>query len=213
MNWLAIPSPEQAESYLQEAALRNPGPWEAHSRYVAQGASIIAARHPLLEPERAYVLGLLHDIGRRFGVTGMRHAIDGYDFLREQGFEDAGRICLTHSYPVKGLVEAASPWDGSPQELRFLRRYLAAIEYDDYDRLIQLLDSLSLPTGFCLMEKRLIDVTLRYGVNEHTASRWRGFFQIKQHIEGAIGVSIYRLLPGVVENTFEWGEDGYTTQA
>jgi hypothetical protein len=212
MNTLTIPSTEQAERFLQEGAVRNPGPWEAHSRYVAEGARIIAAHHPGLNPERAYVLGLLHDIGRRYGVAGMRHVMDGYYFLSRQGYEGAARICLTHSYPVKELVVGASPWDGSPQEHHFLRRYLADIEYDDYDRLIQLFDALSLPSGFSLMEKRLLDVTMRYGVDGDTVSRWQGFFAVKAHIEKAVGVSIYQLLPGVIENTFELGADGYEAQ-
>ena len=33
-------------------------------------------------------MGLLHDIGRREGVTGMRHTLDGYRYLLEQGFDD-----------------------------------------------------------------------------------------------------------------------------
>jgi len=213
MSLLATPTPEQADLYMQEAAARNPGPWEAHSRNVALGARIIAARHPLLDPERAYVLGLLHDIGRRFGVAGMRHVMDGYYFLYGEGYDGAARICLTHSYPVKDQVVGAAPWDGSPQEHYFLRQYLASIEYDDYDRLIQLLDALTLPTGFCLMEKRLLDVVLRYGVDDHTVSRWQGFFQVKDHIERAIGVSVYRLLPKVIEITFEWGRDGHEAQS
>lgn len=32
--------------------------------------------------------------------------------------------------------------------------------YDDYDRLVQLCDSLALPSGFCLLEKRFVDVAL-----------------------------------------------------
>ena len=164
-----------------------------------------------LIPAIAVTIRRLHDIGRRFGVAGMRHVMDGYYFLCEEGYEGAARICLTHSYPVKEQVVGASPWDGSPQEHHFLSQYLDGIEYDDYDRLIQLLDALSLPTGFCLMEKRLLDVVMRFGVNDHTVSRWQGFFEVKAHIEQAIGGSIYRLLPGVIENTFEWGEDGDET--
>jgi hypothetical protein len=201
---LSLPSIEQAERYLAESASLNPGPWVDHSRYVAEGARAIAARHPRMNPEYAYTLGLLHDIGRRFGVTGMRHVWDGYRFLAGEGYEDAGRICLTHSYPAKPEPNGASPWDGTDEEFDFVRKSLAQIEYDDYDRLIQLCDGLSLPSGFCLMEKRLVDVVMRYGVNEHTLSRWKAFFSIKQQIEQEIGISIYRLLPNIVENTFEW---------
>ena len=71
---MRIPDRYQAELWLQEAGELNPGPWVAHSRYVAEAARNIAARLPTLDVEAAYVLGLLHDIGRRAGVTGMRHS-------------------------------------------------------------------------------------------------------------------------------------------
>lgn len=199
-----IPNRKQAHIYLSEAVALNPGPWAQHSRYVAQSAESIAQHHPKMEPEYAYVLGLLHDIGRRYGVAGMRHVIDGYHFLANEGYEDAARICLTHSYPTENQAHGASPWDGSQEELQFVRAYLKKIQYNNYDRLIQLCDAISLPNGFCLMEKRLIDVVMRYGVNPSTVNRWRSFFAIKQQIEQDIDVSIYRLLPGIIENTFEW---------
>jgi len=63
----SFPSLDQAESYLDEGARMNPGPWVSHSRYVAQGARLIAIRYPHLDPELAYIAGLLLDIGRRFG--------------------------------------------------------------------------------------------------------------------------------------------------
>jgi hypothetical protein len=200
----AVPSLERAEAILAESAAFNPGPWEVHSRYVALGARLIAARLAWLDPERAFIVGLLHDVGRRFGVTGMRHALDGYRYLYDQGYAGAARICLTHSYPYKEEPHGACPWDGSEQEWQNVTDYLAGIEYDDYDLLIQLCDGLALPNGFCLLEKRLLDVSLRYGCNEHTVNRWRAYIKIKTHFEQAIGSSIYRLLPEVVENTFEW---------
>lgn len=199
-----IPSRMEAERLLAESAALNPGPWEAHSRYVALGAQRIAEQCAGLDPERAYVVGLLHDIGRRFGVSGMRHVLDGYYFLKELGYTGAARACMTHSYPNHDNPHGASPWDGSEQEWRFVEAYLAGIEYDDYDRLIQLCDSLALPKGFCLLEKRLVDVTSRYGCNEHTLPRWRAFFEIKEQFEAKINGSIYRVLPGVIENSFGW---------
>ena len=87
--------------------------------------------------------------------------------------------------------------------MRFIESTLARIEFDDYDRLILLCDSLAMADGFVLMEKRMLDVALRYGgVNEHTIAKWRETFRIKTSFEAVIGCSVYALLPGVVENTF-----------
>lgn len=199
---MIFPSLTQAETYLSEAAKYNSGPWEVHSRYTAVGARLIAERHPYLDPEHAYILGLLHDIGRRFGVTQMRHVLDGYIFMEQEGYPEVGRVCLTHSYPDKNLPAQAG-WDGTEEEFHIFQEKVKGIEYDEYDRLIQLMDCLALPTGFCLMEKRFVDVTLRYGFNEATTQRWKAYLAIKKHFDGATGVSVYSLLPGVMENTFE----------
>jgi HD domain len=199
---MKIPSLPEAEELLQEAHSLNPGPWEAHSRYVAQAAQVIAEHLIDLDPHAAYILGCLHDIGRRFGVTGMRHVIDGYRFLLSKGFDDAARISLTHSYPIKNVASGSAKWDGTAEEYQFVQTYLDEIEYDPYDRLIQLCDSLALPSGFCLLEKRFVDVALRYGYNPMATQKWKAYIQIKEDFERQIGKSVYCLLPGVIENTF-----------
>lgn len=68
--------------------------------------------------------------------------------------------------------------------------------------LIQLCDALALPGGFCLIEKRLVDVALRHGTNPYTIPKWKAFLEIQREFEETIGGSIYALLPGVIENTF-----------
>jgi hypothetical protein len=196
-----VPSISKAEAYLLEAASLNPGPWEAHSRYTAKGAGLIAGNIPGMNSEKALILGLLHDIGRREGPSHMRHALDGYRFMEREGYPEVGRICLTHSYPDKNLP-AQSAWDGTSEDLLVFQSNLAAFEYDDYDRLIQLMDCLALPSGFCLMEKRFVDVTMRYGFNGSTLQRWKAYFALKKYFEHQLGFSIYRLLEGVEENTF-----------
>jgi hypothetical protein len=79
------------------------------------------------------------------------------------------------------------------------------INSGDYDRLITICDGVAPPEGFCLLEKRMVDVALRYGINQHTLTGWRARFQIQAELQDAIGCSLYRLLPGVVEGTF--GDD------
>ena len=199
-----IPTPQQAEVYLQEAESLNPGPWIPHSRYVGQAAKLISEKHPDLNPETALVLGTLHDIGRRFGVSGIRHGYDGYKFIIEQGFPDAARICITHSFPTKLVNEAVDRWDGSIEQLEFIQEYLEKIEFNQYDKLIQLCDALAMPQGFVLLEKRLLDAAIRRGVNEFTLNRWQVTFDIQAEFEEVIGASIYSVLDGVVENTFSF---------
>jgi hypothetical protein len=207
-----LPTIAQAERYLEQAAELNPGPWVDHSRYVASAARAIAQRDSRLDPDRAYVLGLLHDIGRRTGgpgVADVRHLLDGYAFMRDEGFDACARICLTHSFPAPIMrVDAfASPWRCPPEERELVQDFLDDVEYTVEDRLIQLCDCLGQATGFCLIEKRFVDVVLRLGFNAHTLEKWRAYIGLKREFDEAVGTSIYRLLPGVVEHTFDWPPD------
>ncbi len=197
-----IPTLTQAEELLAAASQRNPGPWVDHSRYVVGAAAIIATHHPNLDPETATILGLLHDIGRQEGVTGMRHIIDGYTFLLSLGYDAAARISLTHSFPAQNIHEAYGNWDCLPAEKTLVADFLATHPYNDYDRLFQLCDALALPTGYCILEKRFVDVTLRYGWNDFILDKWRATLNLKTYFEEAIGQHLYPLLPGIINATF-----------
>src|SRR5438874_11790435 len=123
---MKVPSRDQAEALLAEAGARNPGPWIAHCRVVAEAARAMAVHHPALDPDSAYVLGLLHDVGRGSGGAGVadvRHILDGYALLQEQGFDDAARICLTHSFPIPQADAFASRWECPPEEKAFVQRF------------------------------------------------------------------------------------------
>ena len=199
-----VPTLEEAMLMLKEAEKLNPGPWVNHSMYVAEGAKLIAEQTDNLDPELAYVLGLLHDIGRRFGVHGMRHGIDGYKFVMKNNYDLVARICLSHiAFTYNNEVIIVGTWDGTEEEKSFVVNYLSETEESDYDKLIKLCDYISLPSGFSLIEKRIVDIAMRGGINEYTLPRWRSTFEIKDYFEEKIGKSIYSLLPGVVENTFE----------
>ena len=89
---------QQANEQLQTAYQKNPGPWVEHSRSVAENARRIAEHTNCLDPNTAYTMGLLHDIGRAAGVSGIRHIFDGYDRMNELGQPTIARICLTHSF-------------------------------------------------------------------------------------------------------------------
>ena len=58
-----------AESELKKAEESNPGPWADHYRYVALACRNIAQHCKGISAEKAYILGLLHDIGRYAGVS------------------------------------------------------------------------------------------------------------------------------------------------
>ena len=131
-----LPTRDEAERLLEEAHAMNPGPWRAHSRLAAWCAERIAARCAGLDPEKAYIFGLLHDVGRRCGVCNMRHVIGGYRYLMELGYDEAARICLTHSFAVKGMDMYMGVVDVPEEDYREIEARIEGFEYDDYDRLI-----------------------------------------------------------------------------
>lgn len=192
---------EQAMQELKIAVQNNPGPWEQHSLVAAENAKRIAEKVPGMDPEKAYIMGLLHDIGRRVGVTGMRHIVDGYRYMMELGETDIATICITHSYPIQDPELFAGKHDCTPEEKSLICRVLESRTYDDYDRLIQLCDAISLPEGACIMEKRFVDVAMRHGMESFTVDKWRAYYQIKEHFDRLCGCNIYTLLPGIVENS------------
>jgi hypothetical protein len=170
--------------------------------YTAKAALLIAQNCKDMDPDTAYVLGMLHDIGRRFGITGMRHIIDGYHFLMQKELYKVAKVCITHSFDCKDIKTAFGTWDCSEEEYNFVKTYLENIEYDDYDRLIQLCDALAYTTGYYLIEKRMVEASLRHGINEYTTLKWKATLELKDYFECKMGKSVYSILPGVVENTF-----------
>lgn len=197
-----FPTRQRAEEMLAEAEQMNPGVWIDHCRSAGANAEQIAKRCPGLDPDTAYVAGLLHDIGRRARFGNILHIFDGYDYLMAEGYPAAARICLTHSFPIKDAGTFMGKYDCSDERLAFLADFLAATEYDDYDRLIQLCDAISMPQGAVLMEKRFIDVAMRHGTPEFIRRKWQAWMDLKSYFDEKVGGSIYSLLPGIVENSF-----------
>ena len=189
-----------AEHTLEKALIANPGPWGDHSRYTALACERIAHKCPDLSPEDAYCYGLLHDIGRHAGVTGEKHLIDGYRYCMSCGWEKAAQICITHAFMIQNIDSSIGRFDVLDGEYQFMKAFINGVKYDDYDLLVQLCDALALPSGFCLLEKRFVDVALRYGFHPAMLPRWKKTLEIKEYFERKAGCSIYMLLDGVAEN-------------
>ena len=83
-----LPTKETAEQELQLAGELNPGPWTKHSLNVGIAARNIAEKVPGLDAEKAYIVGVLHDIGRRVGIVDIpTHVYEGYKYCIDKGWE------------------------------------------------------------------------------------------------------------------------------
>lgn len=196
------PNKSTAIKVLEQAEKLNPGLWKQHSEFVALACKNIAEHCTNIDSDKAYILGLLHDIGRRVGIVSERHMIAGYQYCMEQGWDEVARICITHSFMIQDIHSAIGKWDVTKEEYELTENIIDSAVYDDYDLLVQLSDALALPTGFCLLEKRFVDVACRYGIHEYTVARWKKIMEIKGYFESKMKCSIYDVLPGVKETTF-----------
>jgi len=195
---------EKAQNILNWAEKMHPGAWIDHSRVVARAAKLIAAKCNDMDEERAYSLGLLHDIGRYEGKTSLHHILAGYDLMMKNGYNEAAQICISHSFPIKNLnIYAGSQDDCTDEEKSLITSLIYSSSYTDYDKLIQLCDSISLSEGVCLMEKRLVDIVIRHGIRKYTHELWISIFKLKNYFECKIGnTPFYSLFPEVIEITF-----------
>ena len=188
-----LPSRVEAEALLLWAWEQNPGPWADHCRVVARIAEAIA-KESGLDTHRAYVSGLLHDIGRYEGVSGLHHIYAGYEIMKRRGYNVIAEICLSHSYPYQDIgAYSGGDWDCTPDELRVITSFLSGTVYNDYDKLIQLGDAMGMAEGVCLIDVRILNVVRRYGFNDFTLRKWESIFSLKGYFDKICQKNVYDL--------------------
>ena len=193
-----LPTREYAEVLLRDAEKCNPGPWGDHSRTVAHCAEKIARTCGDMDADKAYILGLMHDIGRKFGVRHLGHVSDGYAYMISLGYDEVAKVCLTHSFNNQSIDEYVGKVDTTEEELSLIKEKLASVCFDEYDRLIQLCDALAGSDRVLDIEERMEDVKKRYGF--YPQAKWDSNINLKKHFEAKTGKSIYTV---VEKDTFK----------
>ena len=105
------------------------------------------------------------------------------------GYDEAARICLTHSFNNHTVDEYIGKPDVSEEEMEMIKAELARTVYDDYDRLIQLCDSLAGAEGVLDIEDRMNDVKKRYGF--YPQDKWDSNMRLKRYFEKKMEKDIY----------------------
>lgn len=187
-----LPTREEAEKLLLDAEQSNPGQWGDHSRVAAECAEKIAKMCEGLDADKAYILGLLHDIGRKFGVKHFGHIYDGYKYMLRLGYDEVARICLTHSFNIQDVHSYVGNFDVTIEEQEEIAEALSNVIYDDYDRLIQLCDSIAGADGVMYIEDRMEDVRRRYG--SFPKEKWDNNLALKEMFEKKMGRNIYEVV-------------------
>lgn len=185
------PDRKNARKLLEAAEAINPGPWGAHCR-VAAGCAEKIAEACSMDTEKAYVLGLLHDIGRRFLVRDLGHLYYGYQYMQRLGYEKVARVCLSHSFPNQDLSIYIGKVDIPETEAAMVEKLLLEMKFDDYDKLIQLCDALAGSEGVLDIEERMANVKRRYG--NYPQAQWDKNVELKRYFEEKAGRNIYEVV-------------------
>lgn len=184
-----LPTREEAIALVRDGLACNPGPWGRHCLTAAHCAEKIASACGDMDSEKAHILGLLHDIGRKFGTRHLGHVSDGYTYMKSLGYDEVAKICLTHSFNNHTVDEYIGKFDVSQEELTLIKTKLVETVYDEYDLLIQLCDSLAGADGVLDIEERMNDVKRRYG--SYPQDKWDSNIELMHYFEKRMNQNIY----------------------
>lgn len=164
--------------------------WITHSICVANTASVIA-KELNLDVEYAKTLGYIHDYGKAVG-NFPKHDINGFNYLKELGYdEEYYSICLTHGYLNNDVMCAAG---GIPRDITFRAEYIKNHKYSIYEKLICLCD-LMCAQEVIGIDKRLIDIIIRYGAYSNTQYHVKEVYKLKKYFDDLLGYNLYNLFP------------------
>ena len=201
-----IPSLQKAKQLWQEGIdfrLKQSHDWLIYKEYVfhttsvAESAQKIAEKTPYLNPEKAYIVGLLHDYGKKYdeNLISRFHAQTGYEELLKLGYNECARICLTHSFPNKNFNNKYYA-SYRPEWLNWAHQKLDEIEeYDDYDRLIQLCDMFFEGMSKVGFEERFAGIRKRYGLSEEQTVEQEKYTKMnKDYFDELCKKDVYKIL-------------------
>lgn len=172
---LAYECIEKDKVYLGDKTIKvgiNTSAWISHSLYEAKVAQRLAEIKGL-DTEKAGVLGLLHDYGRKY-IHDFTHVIKGFEALTDEGWEEEARACLTHSFINAGRCANCDPAEegfyidekGRPsweQDEFFddIAEVLCGLKYDEYDDILNIADLMAMSEGVTTPFERVKDVATR----------------------------------------------------
>lgn len=199
----AVPSRTEAvkmaNGYLQQRISNGSNPQiifdhGVHIYNVAKIAERIAERtNGRLNPDIAYALGLLHDIGRIKDetVTKVPHGIEGYNYLKDTGHEDIAAICLTHGFIDKNIQRLDYP-TFSDEQFYQTKTFLRSVKYNDYDRLIQIADLFSRGREIMSIQQRLDRNKSFYKISK--LSYENKAFRLRDYLDKKYGIDIEQIV-------------------
>ncbi len=196
---MKITSKKALELLEQSKGMAPDDYWIDHCILVGDTAAIIAEKLGL-DVEKTKALGYIHDIGKRngFGKNAKHHAIGGYEYLLELGFdEDYANICLTHSY-LNNDINCVCGGIPSPTRYRydFIKEFIKNHKYTEEEKLINLCD-LFCKTNIQTLEKRIVGIIIKRGVFDNTVYHLQEAQKLKKYFDDKLGYDLYSLFPNI----------------
>lgn len=133
-----IPNKDKINYYLIESN-ENLGPWVRRSKLIGKTAKTIA-KELNLDPDIAYACGSLLDIGKRENKKDLDQIITGFNILRNESYFFPARITITSKFIIKDIDSFDGKINIEKKDEKKLENLLKTYKYNDYDKLIQLLD-------------------------------------------------------------------------
>lgn len=177
--------------------------YDNHIKGVAQVARTVAEKLGDINPDQAYVSGLLHDIAKidesPESMMGRFHGIMGYELLKDKS-PAAARAALLHELPWNKVSQYENKFLGNKNDYEFTLNYVENNPLKDEDLLIQLADAMANKDGIVTLEQRLAAFQNRQGY-EATLRKdtkvpieyVRPYLDIKEYFDKKIGMNIYDL--------------------
>ena len=133
---------------------RRPKTWYTYENHVfgaAKIASLIASQLKNMNPQRVYIMALLHDISRIEEERCNRfHGILGYEKFYQTD-KAVARACLLHSFPwnkLRPYKDCSFLFYNKKEDYDFIADFIAENKPQDEDYLLQLCDNLANKNGF-----------------------------------------------------------------
>lgn len=168
-----------------------------HYLRVAKNAQKIALAIPGLNPDKAYIMGLLHDYGQAAEVGDKHyfHGLIGYQQLLAMGYDEAARAALVHSFFENEEITPESYHSYDRQSIIKCAEILRLRPFDDYDRLVHLADLTATGSKATTIERRFEYLAVQYKINEKMiAQKFLMACQLKAYFDKLCKRNIYDVL-------------------
>lgn len=200
---MTLPTLEQAHKIVTDLAdelhrlnVRNKSSF-GHYLRVAQNAKEIASCVPHLNPEKAYIMGLVHDYGQAEETRDKRrfHGLAGYESLMKMGYDEAARACLVHSFFEWEEITPERYHSYDKDCILECARLLKQRPFDDYDRLVHLADLTVTGYKATSLEMRFEYLAATYRINEKLIKdKFLMACRLKHYFDELCGKDVYDIL-------------------